>query len=399
MTSIIKTGDSKVSLKGLDFSKITPAKARSIIQALHAGRVLDGESLVQLSKACTEVFLHEPTVVDLRQRGDKITVVGDVHGSLPCLKRVLELAGNLTGDEILVVAGDYVDRGEHSIEVLCTFLLLKLAYPSNVVLLRGNHEDNEICSEYGFADELKEKYGVANFDSIWTSLSDVFASLPICARTDNAIILHGGLPSRDFKLSDLEAVSAETRFKLKTVTDAKNAEEKLLEGILWSDPSPRKGVQPNERGYGIEFGPDVARDFLERHDLRCIIRSHEHVQQGTQILDCGEGREVVTVFSTANYPAGEGDNAAAVLKLCQDGKYEPIIFTYSDLNVLDAFNFLDTDGSGLVDRQKLLTGVELFNRHHPEERHLKADELFNTLDVDGKGHINLNNFSRYFQVV
>jgi len=234
----------QISLAGVDLLKLHPAKALNIIQRLHEGSVLEAESLVKLHKACVDVFLNESTVVDLRHAREKITVVGDVHGSLPCLKRVLELVGNLNDDEILVVAGDYVDRGENSLEVLCTFLLLKLAYPNNVILLRGNHEDNEICSEYGFADELQQKYGSSYFELIWDSLSDVFASLPICVRTNSAIILHGGLPSADFKLSDLEAVSAEARFKLKTVTEASNSEERLLEGILWSDLLPEQVWNP-----------------------------------------------------------------------------------------------------------------------------------------------------------
>lgn len=49
----------------------------------------------------------------------------------------------------LNATGDFVDRGPHSLEVLSLLLSLKVAYPTSVFLIRGNHEDralNEFCA-------------------------------------------------------------------------------------------------------------------------------------------------------------------------------------------------------------------------------------------------------------
>ena len=398
--SYVPSSSHILSYQGLDFSHITPQRAHRIIAALHSGKILDGETLISLSQAAIQAFKSESTVLDLRNAGNNITVVGDVHGSLPCLKKVMDLVGSLEQDGVLIVAGDYVDRGEHSLEVFCTFLLLKLAYPDNVYLLRGNHEDNEICAEYGFLEELEEKYGyeTQKENGIWDALSNVFAALPLAAKTKTSLILHGGLPSADFQLSDLEAIDADTRFSFKTLTEAKTPSEKLIEGVLWSDPSPRHGIAPNERGYGIEFGSDVAKDFLDRHGLKYLIRAHEHVEQGSQLLDCGEGKGVVTVFSTANYPFGEGTNAGAILKLDQKGDYESISFTYSDVNILDAFRYLDTDSNGMVARSEFLAGIEKLNESLPEEKRLKnAEEVYNILDQTKQGQVDLDTFTQFFQ--
>ena len=49
--------------------------------------------------------------------------------------------------------GDYVDRGKHSLEVICLLLALKLQFPSRVFLVRGNHESPEVNARDGFLHE------------------------------------------------------------------------------------------------------------------------------------------------------------------------------------------------------------------------------------------------------
>lgn len=57
--------------------------------------------------------------------------------------------------------GDFVDRGAWGVEVLALLMAYKWLYPLNVYLVRGNHESNIITQVYGFAAELKAKYGKA----------------------------------------------------------------------------------------------------------------------------------------------------------------------------------------------------------------------------------------------
>ena len=100
--------------------------------------------------------------------GTRLFFHGDLHGDIHALLAYLETLnreGHLDGFRVarpevrLVFMGDYTDRGKHGVEVLYTLMRLKLANPAQVILVRGNHEDLNLVSRYGFLAEASQKYG------------------------------------------------------------------------------------------------------------------------------------------------------------------------------------------------------------------------------------------------
>ena len=82
---------------------------------------------------------NEPNVIKIKE---PVIIVGDIHGQFYDMIHMFEKVvdnRNLPKTNMLFL-GDYVDRGSYSIEV-CIFLFsLKINFPNEITLLRGNHE-------------------------------------------------------------------------------------------------------------------------------------------------------------------------------------------------------------------------------------------------------------------
>ena len=105
--------------------------------------------------------------------------------------------------------GDYVDRGNHSLETICLLMALKIRFPEKIHLLRGNHEDRFINTAFGFAEECSNRLGEdpAEADSCFNKINDFFDMLPLCAVIEDRIVcLHGGIGSTLVNFEQIEAI-------------------------------------------------------------------------------------------------------------------------------------------------------------------------------------------------
>ena len=67
--------------------------------------------------------------------------IGDIHGDLEAVRKLMSCLPTLTSEDTLVFLGDYVDRGPQSAQVVAWVRDLPERTPARVICLRGNHED------------------------------------------------------------------------------------------------------------------------------------------------------------------------------------------------------------------------------------------------------------------
>ncbi len=71
----------------------------------------------------------------------KIFAIGDIHGCMDKLEALINKIDIDFSRDTLIFMGDYIDRGHHSFEVVEHLIDLKKRHSSNIIFLKGNHED------------------------------------------------------------------------------------------------------------------------------------------------------------------------------------------------------------------------------------------------------------------
>jgi serine/threonine protein phosphatase 1 len=70
----------------------------------------------------------------------KIFAIGDIHGCLWSLEKLLDILPVNWGKDLVVFLGDYIDRGPDPKGVIEKILELKELYGEKIITLKGNHE-------------------------------------------------------------------------------------------------------------------------------------------------------------------------------------------------------------------------------------------------------------------
>ncbi|CAR26204.1 hypothetical protein ZYGR_0H00110 [Zygosaccharomyces rouxii] len=264
------------------------------------GKTIPKKYAAAIVSHADRLFREEPTILELsnvKSPASTISVCGDTHGQFYDVLNIFRKYGKVNERHTYLFNGDFVDRGSWSCEVALLFYCLKILYPKNIYLNRGNHESNNMNKIYGFEDECKYKYSQRLFDMF----SQSFESLPLGAViNDDYLVMHGGLPSdENCTLEDLKKIN---RF-------SQPPKEGAFMELLWSDPFEGKGFGPSQRGLGSAFGYDITENFLRKNQLRKVFRSHEVRMGGVKFEHNGK---LVTVFSAPNYCDSQNNKGAII---------------------------------------------------------------------------------------
>ena len=222
---------------------------------------------------------------------------GDIHGQYYDLIEVMRSMRFGKTNKKFLFLGDYVDRGQHGPEVIAYLFALKVRYPDQVFLLRGNHESIEQTEQYNFRKQMLMKYDEETFQAA----IEAFQALPLAALVNGQYLaLHGGISSR---LQTLDQINEIDR------RGEPGDLESLFNDLLWADPiktkdAPNKTEMPNDRGISVLFGWKLLRNILKQNALKALIRAHEQKDEGYKLHKwAGENEDppCITIFSAPNY--------------------------------------------------------------------------------------------------
>jgi len=90
--------------------------------------------------------------------------------------------GDIAGFDYLFL-GNYVDRGAYNLETICLLMALKLKYPKQIFLLRGNHEGKNVNRYLGFGEECSRRLGedITSPNSFFSRINEMFDNMPLAA--------------------------------------------------------------------------------------------------------------------------------------------------------------------------------------------------------------------------
>jgi predicted phosphodiesterase len=161
---------------------------------LSLGFILSGlqrRGVLTLSKGYSYMLegRRQNSYLKIEENYDRLVVCGDIHGCYDELMSLLKKV-NLQDDDLLVCAGDMIDRGPRTWDVVEYFQSHKNAY-----CVLGNHElrlSGYIQGYNSAAWSQKQSLSLLEKEK-WQEMADWLGDLPVVIETRHAIIVHGRL--------------------------------------------------------------------------------------------------------------------------------------------------------------------------------------------------------------
>ncbi|XP_062908606.1 serine/threonine-protein phosphatase with EF-hands 1 [Mobula hypostoma] len=205
---------------------LTAFDATVLLKAFKQRKQLHSLYVLQLLQETKKIVKKMPNIIHLSTHYSKdITVCGDLHGKLDDLLLIFYKNGLPMPEKPYVFNGDFVDRGENSMEVIIILFAFLLIFPNDVHLNRGNHEDYVMNIRYGFQKEVLRKYKTQG-KRILQLVQDVFRWLPLATVIDSKVlVIHGGISDT----TDLDFLASIERQRFKSLLRVQRSLEKCEE--------------------------------------------------------------------------------------------------------------------------------------------------------------------------
>jgi len=269
-----------------------------------------------------------PIILERDAAPEALYAIGDVHGDVDRLAKLLtavHLSNGATwtgGRSVLVVTGDMIDKGPHSVAVLRLLAALRTAAPGvggQVIVLSGNHEAEFLAdpradkAEDFIADLKKAGYTPEKVAACEGDIGEFLCSLPYAARVGDWFFSHGGnTAGRSVAQIDRDirkGLAADGPTTKQLIGATSSLEARLGEGKVWF-------ASPDEHG--------LLASYAEALGVKHMVQGHQHNE--VRFAD-GVERHTGEMFQRwgllflidVGMSEGVGDSRGAALRIA-DGK-------------------------------------------------------------------------------
>lgn len=141
----------------------------------------------------------------MKNNYERVFAIGDIHGSLDKLKSLMDNIPYINDKDLFIFLGDYIDRGEQSLESLK--YIMELSKKENIICLMGNHEqmmldffkNNDLNTTDVYDSIWIDNGGNVTFEQLQHDKDniqlylDFCKSLPCSYQYGNYFFCHGGI--------------------------------------------------------------------------------------------------------------------------------------------------------------------------------------------------------------
>jgi serine/threonine protein phosphatase 1 len=207
----------------------------------------------------------------------KYYIIGDIHGHLSKLKKIISYINkDMAEEDLLIFLGDYIDRGPDSFEVI--EFLIELSLRRKTVFLSGNHEEmfirfatmgdnykNYITNGGGYT--IKSYIKNLNTFTIPESHKKFFNSLKLYYEHADFIAVHAGLNP------EIEFIDAQKKYDMIWIREDFYKYPKKWEKTIIFGHTPTTYIHNSDSVYVDETRNIIGLDtnaMSEGYPLSCL---------------------------------------------------------------------------------------------------------------------------------
>lgn len=234
--------------------------------------------VIKILDDVNQILIKEKRLVKVND--EVVIIVGDTHGDHEVSKKICS-----DHKETKIFLGDYVGRSPvkyGDVENLIYLYQEKIKNPNTLILLRGNHETENVIKMDGFEQAVLSLWN----KQVLSKIIETFSNLPIAAHNDKFLAVHASIPRLITNIEEFNELPRESRVVNSFLFEA-----------IWNDYHEKSQSTNSFRGLGVyNIGKNKFLDSMNLMNKKILFRGHDQTKKGFMF-----DKRLITVLSSRIY--------------------------------------------------------------------------------------------------